>query len=99
VIHTVGPVYRDGNQGEPELLANAHRNSFRLAVRHGIRSIAFPAISTGVYGYPLPEAARIALATLAEELRDPSSIERVRFVLFDPHAYRIYAEALKELAG
>jgi O-acetyl-ADP-ribose deacetylase (regulator of RNase III) len=64
VIHTVGPVYRDGRHGEPELLANAYRNSLELALSHGIKTIAFPAISTGVYGYPKDEAAKIATDTV-----------------------------------
>src|SRR5512134_254831 len=63
VIHTVGPVYRDGRHGEPELLAGAYRNSLAVAVEHGIATVAFPSISTGAYGYPFPEAARIALGT------------------------------------
>jgi len=99
VIHTVGPVYRGGNSGEPELLANAYRNSMRTAKEHGLTSLAFPSISTGVYGYPVPEAARIALRTVLEELKEPGSIERVRFVLFDAATYAGYEAALEELKG
>src|SRR5512134_2738637 len=69
VIHTVGPVYRDGKHGEAELLANAYRNSLRLANERGLKTVAFPSISTGAYGYPLAEAARIALATVVDHLR------------------------------
>jgi len=98
VIHTVGPVYRDGNHGEPELLANAHRNSFRLAVENGIRSLSFPAISTGVYGYPLKDAAKIALTTIAGELNQDSSVMLVRFVLFDSRAYEAFRETLQNLS-
>ncbi|MCA9431604.1 MAG: O-acetyl-ADP-ribose deacetylase [Candidatus Omnitrophica bacterium] len=97
VIHTVGPVYRDGNHGEPELLANAHRNSFRLAVENGIESLSFPAISTGVYGYPLREAAKIAIGAIAKELEANSSVQLVRFVLFDQTALDAYNEVLDGL--
>ena len=73
VIHTVGPVWRGGGRGEADLLENCHRNALRLAREHGLRRVAFPAISCGVYGYPVPLAARIALRTLREELdRDPT---------------------------
>jgi O-acetyl-ADP-ribose deacetylase (regulator of RNase III) len=97
VIHTVGPVYRDGKHGEPELLASCYRSSMELARRYGIRSLAFPAISTGAYGYPLSEAGRIALKTILEELENHPGIELVRVVLFDERSYRIYSEVLEEL--
>ena len=97
VIHTVGPVYRDGNHGEPELLANAYRNSFRLAVEKDLKSLSFPAISTGVYGYPMEEAAKIALATISEELSRSPSIEKVRFVLFDSLAYEVHDRVFRDL--
>jgi len=82
VIHTVGPVWRGGEHEEPELLASCYRSSLRLAVEHGIRSIAFPAISTGVYGYPLGLACTIALSTTVESLVLNRTIDRVVFVGF-----------------
>src|SRR5438067_9755690 len=77
VIHTVGPVWNGGNHGEPELLAGAYRNSLRLAEQHKLTSIAFPAISTGAYHYPIDDAARIALETTVTHLRAGSSLQRV----------------------
>lgn len=97
VIHTVGPIYRDGRSGEPERLASAYRRSLELASRYGLRSVAFPAISTGAYGYPAREAADIALRTVAAYLREHQDIALVRFVLFSARAYRIHEEALREL--
>ena len=82
VIHTVGPVYRDGAHGEPELLASCYRRSLEVAVASDCKTVAFPAISTGVYGYPFDEATEIALTTTAEFLRQSESIERVTFVFF-----------------
>jgi O-acetyl-ADP-ribose deacetylase (regulator of RNase III) len=82
VIHTVGPVYRDGNHREPELLASCYRRSLEVALENGVKSISFPAISCGVYGYPIPEAAAIALDTVKAFLESHEGIERVRFVLF-----------------
>jgi O-acetyl-ADP-ribose deacetylase (regulator of RNase III) len=98
VIHTVGPIYRDGKHGEAELLASAYRNSLRLAGKRGIRSVAFPSISTGAYGYPVAEAARIALTTLIAFLEAHPEIVLVRFVLFGPAALRTYEAALGELS-
>jgi len=97
VIHTVGPVYRDGRHREPELLAGAYRNSLRLASERGIKSVAFPSISTGAYGYPMPDAARIALRTAIEYLQDHPEIQLVRFVLFGQAALQTYEEALESL--
>jgi O-acetyl-ADP-ribose deacetylase len=97
VIHTVGPVYQDGGHGEPELLASCYRESLKLASARGIKSLAFPSISTGVYGYPLEDAARIALKTVAGYLAHHPEIQRVRLVLFGPAAYEVYARALEEL--
>ncbi|GAF94736.1 unnamed protein product [marine sediment metagenome] len=91
VVHTVGPVWRGGDRGEPELLASCYRSSLRLAVENNIRSIAFPAISCGVYGYPLDEACTIALATTGEFLRTNRTLERVLFVGFSEDV----AEALR----
>lgn len=97
VIHTVGPVFRDGRHREPELLANAHLNSLRLTSEKGIKGVAFPSISTGAYGYPMAEAARIGLQTAIEYLRAHPEITLVRFVLFGPAAYRTYEQVLEEL--
>jgi O-acetyl-ADP-ribose deacetylase (regulator of RNase III) len=97
VIHTVGPVYRDGRHGEPELLAGAYRSSLQLASERGIKSLAFPSISTGAYGYPLAEAARIALTTIRDYLRAHPDISLVRFVLFGEAALRTYETALDDL--
>ncbi len=97
VIHTVGPVYHGGQQGEAELLASAHRNSLRLARENNLRTVAFPAISTGVYGYPLREAAQIALGTVADELRAHNQLDLVRFVLFGEAAYQAFTDALSDI--
>ena len=97
VIHTVGPVYRDGLHREPELLASCYRESLKLASAKGIKSLAFPSISTGAYGYPLPEAALIALKTVKAYLAEHPEIERVRFVLFGQAAYAAYQAALQAL--
>lgn len=98
VIHAVGPVWSGGNRGEAELLAGAYRRSLELAVEHGCRSIAFPALSTGAYRFPMDQAARIALRTAIEFLRQHGRPELVRFVLFDAGAYGAFAAALEELA-
>jgi O-acetyl-ADP-ribose deacetylase (regulator of RNase III) len=97
VIHTVGPVYRDGKRGEPDLLASAYRSSLTLASARGIASLAFPSISTGAYGYPIAEAARIALTTAMDHLKAHPEITLVRFVLFGRAAYEAYETALIEL--
>src|SRR5919202_1629945 len=82
VIHTVGPVWAGGEAGEAAVLARAYRSALALAEAHGVRTIAFPSISTGAYGYPEPAAARVALATVLDHLRGPTSLAEVRFVLF-----------------
>ena len=97
VIHTVGPVYRNGKQREAELLANAYRNSLALASKHGLKSVSFPSISTGAYGYPLNEAATVALSAVSGYLKSHPGIELVRFVLFGEAAYHAYDEALRNL--
>ena len=98
VIHAVGPVYRDGRHGEAELLASAYRRSLELAREHQCRSVAFPSLSTGAYRYPIREAARVALRTVIDFLREQrGSLEEVRFVLFGREAYQQFAEALNEL--
>ncbi|MCE5264975.1 MAG: O-acetyl-ADP-ribose deacetylase [Deltaproteobacteria bacterium] len=99
VIHAVGPIYRGGTEGEAELLASAYRSSLKLASAHGLRSIAFPAISAGIYGYPLAEAARIALSTAIDYLQQHTDLERIRFVLFDRRTYDVFADELKKLGG
>jgi O-acetyl-ADP-ribose deacetylase (regulator of RNase III) len=88
VIHTVGPVWHGGDQGEPELLASCYRNSLRLAVENGLRRIAFPAISTGVYGYPVRQAARVVFDVLLST--DAPGIEEVRLVLFSAADLAVY---------
>jgi O-acetyl-ADP-ribose deacetylase (regulator of RNase III) len=97
VIHAVGPVWRGGGEGEDELLASCHRVSLRLASELGCRTVAFPAISTGAFGFPVDRAARIALGTTAEELDARSEIESVVFVLYDRPAYDMFEQALDEL--
>ena len=97
IIYTVGPVYGGGYRGEAELLVSAYRSSLELASEHGLRSMAFPAISTGIYGYPMEEAARVALQTVIEVLRAHPEIELVRFVLWGQRAYRVHVEALQSL--
>ena len=97
VVHTVGPVYRDGRRGEPELLASAYRRSLEVAEAAGCRSVAFPSISTGAYGYPLDDAARIALRTVSEFLQASETITLVRFVLFNEPAFDVFAAAAARL--
>lgn len=97
VIHTVGPIYRDGRQGEPELLASAYRESLKMASVRGIKSLAFPSLSTGVYGYPVADAAKIALTTVQNYLSEHPEIQLVRFVLFGKPTYEAYARALEEV--
>jgi O-acetyl-ADP-ribose deacetylase (regulator of RNase III) len=99
VIHTVGPVYYREGDRSPELLASAYRSSLLLASEHGFRSVAFPSISTGAYGYPIREAAPVALRTVIEYLRGHPEIERVRFVLFGRAAYDAYRSALESLSA
>ncbi len=94
VIHAVGPRYRDGRHGEPELLASCYTESLKLAVAHGVRSIAFPAISCGIYGYPIPDAARIAVGTVADFLADKLSISRVILTCFGKDVLEAYRAAL-----
>ncbi len=98
VIHTVGPVYRDGGRRESELLASAYKSSLELAVRNGLGSVSFPSISTGAYGYPLNDAARIAVATVADFLRTDNRLSLVRFVLFSDRAFEAYKAELEKIA-
>ncbi|OPY12987.1 MAG: O-acetyl-ADP-ribose deacetylase [Syntrophus sp. PtaB.Bin001] len=99
VIHTVGPIYRDGSHGEEELLAGAYRESLKLASARNLKSLSFPAISAGVYGYPLQEAARIALTTVIEYLKNHQDIELVRFVLFGQKIFDVFSAVLKDLSS
>ena len=91
VIHTVGPVWHGGDRGEDELLASCYRNSLALAVAHGIRTIAFPAISTGVYGFPLDRATKIAVTEVTRFLEADASVEQVIFVCFGRRTYEVYS--------
>ena len=97
VIHTVGPIWHGGSQGEAELLESAYRESLKLAAENKLASISFPSISTGVYSYPLDEASRIALKTVASFLSETSSVKEVVFVLFDSRTFDTYAAALGEI--
>lgn len=99
VVHTVGPVYHDGAHGEPELLASAYRRSLEVAASHGVRSIAFPSISTGAYRFPIAQAAAIALATVAQQLRADPELRLVRFVLFSSADLAVYERTLGQLPG
>jgi O-acetyl-ADP-ribose deacetylase (regulator of RNase III) len=94
VIHAVGPVWRGGGAGEPELLANCYRTSVALAAAHGVRALALPAISTGVYGYPLAAAAAVAVDAVRAALAAASTVAEVRFWLFDEAAHEAFAVAL-----
>ena len=97
VIHTVGPVYQGGTSGEADLLRSAYLSSLRLAAAKGLKSVALPAISTGVYSYPLAEAAHIALKTAVDYLRENTDIDLVRFVLYDRRTYDVFAAELSKL--
>ena len=97
VIHTVGPIWRGGNRDEPRLLSDAYRNSLELAVSKGLKTIAFPSISTGAYGYPVEKASRIALKTVKSFLEERDSLEEVRFVLFSNSDFKTYRDAIKEI--
>ena len=99
VIHTVGPVWHGGSHGEPELLASCYRNSLSLAAQHSLRTIAFPSISTGAYGYPIELASRIAVAEVKAFLAQNPAIEKVVFVCFSKSDYNCYETALKEIVG
>ena len=93
VIHIVGPVWHGGTCGEPELLAEAYRNSLKLAVSKGLKTIAFPAISTGAYGYPIEKASQIAISTVKEFLEKEDDLDKVVFVLFSKSDFEIYRKA------
>lgn len=97
VIHTVGPVFHGGNQGEPELLAACYAHSLQLADQNNIRSIAFPAISCGAYGYPVEQASHIAIQETLKFLKSNESIEKVIFISFDERTQNAYKKALTEI--
>ena len=98
VIHTVGPVWHGGKSGEAELLESCYRKSLELAMKHGIRSVAFPSISTGVYSYPVQQAAGIAVRTVREVVAQyPEAFDDVRWVLFDERTKLVYDEALSRI--
>lgn len=97
VIHTVGPVYRDGKQGEDRLLASAYRRSMEVASQHNLSSIAFPSISTGAYRFPIEDAARIALSTVKQYLAKHTDLRLVRFVLFSTADLAVYERAASEI--
>jgi O-acetyl-ADP-ribose deacetylase (regulator of RNase III) len=90
VIHTVGPVWHGGGHGEDRLLANAYRNSLVLAARHDLKTIAFPSISTGIYGFPIERASRIAFATVHDFISQRQSIDEVRFIVFSTTDFEVY---------
>jgi O-acetyl-ADP-ribose deacetylase (regulator of RNase III) len=96
VVHTVGPVYRGGRQREAETLASCYRESIRIADDHGTKSLAFPSISTGAFGYPVHEAAEIAVRTIVEVLPPCAHVEHVRFVLFDVATCQAYVQAAEK---
>ena len=95
VIHAVGPIYKDGKHGEPELLASAYKNSLLKAVEYNISSISFPSLSTGAYGYPMEDAAKIALETVISFLKEHKKPKLVRFVLWGEESYKIFEKTLK----
>jgi O-acetyl-ADP-ribose deacetylase (regulator of RNase III) len=97
VIHAVGPVYRDGKHGEPALLTSAYRASLELASQNKCASVAFPAISTGVYGYPMEDAARLAFRTIIDYLSEHPEIKLVRYVLFGAPAFAVHQRALEQV--
>lgn len=99
VIHAVGPIWGGGERGEENLLASAYRESLRLASEHGLKTVAFPSISTGAYGFPIERASRIALSAAHEYLREHPEIELVRFVLFSDSDLRVYESALRDLVS
>jgi O-acetyl-ADP-ribose deacetylase (regulator of RNase III) len=99
VIHTVGPVWQGGTHGEDDLLASCYRSSLALAEKHAVQTIAFPSISTGVYGFPIERAARIALAEVHAALQHMPGCSEVRFVCFGTRDYAVYQAAFAEGAG
>ena len=99
IFHAVGPIWRSGGQGEADLLASAYRSALHLADEHAARTIAFPAISLGVYGYPLDEGAAIAVRTVADHLRGPTTVQRATFVLFSAETFDAFRRAVGQPRG
>ncbi len=97
VIHAVGPVYNDGKHGENRLLSGAYRASLELAVKHNLKSISFPAISTGIYGYPIDKAAEVAVKTVVDFVKTNKGISLVRFVLFSDNDFKVYEQTIERL--
>lgn len=97
IIHTVGPIYKDGNQNENELLYSAYYNSLELAREYGLKTISFPSISTGAYGYPIKEAVKIAIKAVLDSLDSGATMEEVKFILFSEEDYEIYEKYLTDL--
>ena len=97
VIHTVGPVWQGGNRREPDLLADAYRDSLRLAISKGLGTIAFPSISTGAYGYPIKDASQVALTAVKDFVEKEQGLNEVVFVLFSDHDLAIYLHAAQEV--
>jgi O-acetyl-ADP-ribose deacetylase (regulator of RNase III) len=97
VVHTVGPIWQGGEQGEPDLLRSVYRNSLELAARRGAKTIAFPSISTGVYGYPVAKAAPLALQVASDFARQDSQFSEIRFILFSEKDLATYEQALADL--
>jgi O-acetyl-ADP-ribose deacetylase len=98
VVHTVGPIYRGGKQREAETLASCYHESIRVADEHGIRSLAFPSISTGAYGYPINEAAEVAVRTVIEHLPGTTHLEHIRFILFSASDCNAYVRAAQKIS-
>jgi O-acetyl-ADP-ribose deacetylase (regulator of RNase III) len=96
VIHTVGPVWRGGSAGEPQLLASCYRRSLELAQEHGVKSIAFPSISTGVYGYPIRQAAQVAIQSVEGFIQNTTEIEDVVYCCFSDHDLGVYEQLLTQ---
>lgn len=97
VIHTVGPIWRDGNSGEKELLENCYVNSLKIAIKNGIRSISFPSISTGAYGYPMTEATKTAISTVLDFVKTNPGIDKVVFVCFSDSDLKVYMKIFDEI--
>jgi O-acetyl-ADP-ribose deacetylase (regulator of RNase III) len=97
IVHAVGPVWQGGGAGEAELLASAYRRSIELAAQHDARVVAFPAISTGIFGYPLEQAARVALSATAAALDEHPRVDEARFWLFDERSYEVFSAARERL--
>ena len=99
VIHTVGPIWYGGTRGEAELLGSAYRESLKLSAEKGLKTIAFPSISTGAYGYPARGAAKVALSSVVSFLQNPGSLREVVFVLYNSEIYEEFVRALEEIKG